>query len=229
MKPLTLEYVIELFDKEHYVVLDTEYKNNSKPVHYRCPNGHFGKISMTSWKAGGRCAKCAKNAKMTIAEVSESFEKEGYTLLSKDYINAHTKLAYICPNGHKHSITWSNWNHKNKFRCPKCSNRISKQEVELHVLLTSWGIDFMSNCRNVLLNPETNRYLELDIWIPNLKKAIEFNGEYWHSKAERVVLDRIKEKLCIEKRISLIIIYYKDWINNKDNEKTRLYNFIFKG
>ena len=31
------------------------------------------------------------------------------------------------------------------------------------------------------MNPNTDKHLELDIWIPTLNKAIEFNGEYWHN------------------------------------------------
>ena len=120
MKSFTLDYVKDVFAKEGYILCDLEYKNNSKPLQYKCPKGHFGKISLTSWKSGGRCAKCAKNAKMTIEEIREAFVEEGYVLISKEYKNAHSPLEYICPNGHRHYITWSNWNNKKKFRCPKC-------------------------------------------------------------------------------------------------------------
>ena len=41
--------------------------------------------------------------------VRESFESEGYTLLSKEYKNNYTKLEYICPEGHEHSIAWGHW------------------------------------------------------------------------------------------------------------------------
>ena len=56
--------------------------------------------------------------KLTYEFVKSQFEKEGYTLLSKEYINSDTKLDYRCPNKHKHSITWSNW--KSGWRCPTC-------------------------------------------------------------------------------------------------------------
>ena len=46
--------------------------------------------------------------KLTYEFVKEQFEKEGYTLLSEKYINCFTKLDYICPKGHKHSISWEN-------------------------------------------------------------------------------------------------------------------------
>ena len=60
--------------------------------------------------------------KKTIEEIKQAFEKEGYILLSTEYINAHNKLDYICPKGHRHSITWSKFN--TGRRCPKCSGQI---------------------------------------------------------------------------------------------------------
>lgn len=57
--------------------------------------------------------------KPTYNYIKASFEKEGYTLLSLEYKNAKIKLNYICPKGHKHSISWNNW--KSGYRCPYCA------------------------------------------------------------------------------------------------------------
>jgi len=45
--------------------------------------------------------------KLTYEFVKESFEKEGYKLLSEEYINCEQKLDYICSKGHGHSIGWN--------------------------------------------------------------------------------------------------------------------------
>lgn len=58
--------------------------------------------------------------RITIEYVRESFEKEDYILLSKEY-NYHVKLDYICPKGHKHSTLWNNW--RAGYRCPHCSRQ----------------------------------------------------------------------------------------------------------
>lgn len=60
--------------------------------------------------------------KLTYEFVKESFEAEGYTLLSKEYVNNASKLEYICPNGHKHSMTWASW--QRGCRCGKCALKI---------------------------------------------------------------------------------------------------------
>lgn len=50
--------------------------------------------------------------------VRKEFEKEGYILLD-EYVNARTKMRYICPNGHEHSIQYNSF--KNGNRCPYCA------------------------------------------------------------------------------------------------------------
>jgi len=51
--------------------------------------------------------------------VKNEFEKEDYILITDEYINQKQKLDYICPKGHKHSITWTDW-HNGSCRCPTC-------------------------------------------------------------------------------------------------------------
>ena len=60
--------------------------------------------------------------------IMSEFEKEGYQLLSTDYINCGQKLEYICTEGHKHSISWDNW--KAGHRCPYCDGQ-GKPDIEI--------------------------------------------------------------------------------------------------
>jgi len=117
---LTIEFIIKSFEKEGYILLTTEYINAKQKLEYICPNGHKHFISWENWKNGCRCPYCAGLIKLTIETVKKYLEKEGYILLTKEYINSQHKLEYICPNGHKHSITWNNW--QSGCRCPTCAN-----------------------------------------------------------------------------------------------------------
>lgn len=56
--------------------------------------------------------------KLTIEFIKKQFEREGYVLVSTDYINMYQKLEYVCSNGHEHNITWHDW--RNSRRCPYC-------------------------------------------------------------------------------------------------------------
>jgi len=226
-KKLSLEYVRKEFLKEGYTLLSDVYKNNKQKLRYKCPYDHIHSVCWDAWShMGRRCAVCSGNAKLTIEKVLKSFEKEGYKLISKKYVNAHTKLKYICPNNHKGSMSWSNWNNKKKFRCPKCSNKISKQEKIISNFLRGLNINIKTNDRNILLNPVTRRNLELDIWLPDMNKAIEFNGNYWHSDPVRKKCDRIKKKLCEELDIDLLVITYEEWVENKEKCKSEIIKFI---
>ena len=56
--------------------------------------------------------------KLTFEFVKSVFEKEGYKLLSTEYINADSKLKYLCPNNHENEIRYSHF--KSGNRCPDC-------------------------------------------------------------------------------------------------------------
>lgn len=68
---------------------------------------------------------------------------------------------------------------------------------------------------------------ELDIYIPNKKLAIEFNGIYWHSLNRGVdkYYHQNKSKLCRDKGIRLIHIYEDEW---NDKHKREIIKDIIK-
>lgn len=117
-RKLTYEFVKESFEKEGYVLLSKEYVHSKSKLNYRCTKGHVHSIIFNSWQQGKRCPICAGNTKPSLEEIEESFKKEGYILLSKEYENAFTKLDYRCSESHRHSICWHDW--KRGYRCPHC-------------------------------------------------------------------------------------------------------------
>ena len=126
-RKLTYEFVKESFDNEGYILLSKEYINNKYKLDYQCYKGHKHFMIWNSWTRGHRCPTCFGKTKLTLEQVRESFEKDNYILLSKDYINSSTKLNYTCPKGHKHSITWDSW--KDGNRCPVCAG-VVKYTIE---------------------------------------------------------------------------------------------------
>jgi len=118
-KKPTIEGIKESFEQERYTLLSDEYINCNTKLFYICPEGHKHKISLSKWNAGRRCPYCSKKIKNTIENVKTSFEQEGYILLSKEYIGNGIKLDYICPEGHRHNTSWSNW--ASGWRCPHCA------------------------------------------------------------------------------------------------------------
>lgn len=88
--------------------------------------------------------------KLTYEFIKEQFENEGYELLSAEYTNQREKLGYICPEGHRHSINWSDW--KQNRRCPYCGlrSRASKRRLNFDIIQKSF-----ENERYILL---TNKF-----------------------------------------------------------------------
>ena len=114
----TIEFIKSKFEKEGYKLLTNEYVNSKQKLNYICPKGHYHNISWSNWQQGKRCYYCFGTAPLTIDFIKNEFEKENYKLLTKTYKNAKQKLRYICPNNHKHEITWSDW--QSGKRCGIC-------------------------------------------------------------------------------------------------------------
>ena len=145
-KRLKYEDIRVAFEKEGYELLDKEYRGSSVKMKYKCPQRHVHEISWDNFKQGKRCPECqkAKTSKMKRKDfniIKQSFEKEGYILLTKEeeYKNASTKLYYICPKNHKHYIVWNSFNNGN--RCPECAKENTKLKLKLDFSIVKQEIE----------------------------------------------------------------------------------------
>jgi len=84
----------------------------------------------------------------------------------------------------------------------------SKIQAHLYDLLLTISPELHKNTRRII------KPLELDIYSPISQIAIEYNGSYWHSSANKmnayddvVYRHKIKSDLCLEKNINLIHVY----------------------
>lgn len=133
---LTLEQVNTLFIQEGYVLLATAYKNAHIKLPFICPKGHKHSITWNKFKSGHRCAQCAGfvEPKIKIKFIRQFFKKEGYHLLSGVYKNCHSKIEFLCPNGHTGAIRWMDF--KQGHRCAECAGfidpRIKIEQVRTH-------------------------------------------------------------------------------------------------
>ena len=107
-------------------------------------------------------------------------------------------------------------------RAPCCHNcrqimTTSSQENELYNFIKSFykGKCF-KNYRD-LLYP-----YELDLYYPEKKIAIEFNGDYWHSiqngKPDNYHYNKFLK--CLNKGVLLVSVFESEWNNNMDNIKS---------
>jgi len=123
MKKLIYKYIKEDIESKGYKVLTNRYINSKKKLKCICTRNHEWTVSWSDWKRGRRCSKCfhmsrANKLRMDFNMIKESFKKEKYILHTVDYTNCDQKLEYTCNRGHKHSISWHNW--QRGHRCLYC-------------------------------------------------------------------------------------------------------------
>lgn len=145
-KECRYEYIKSKFEDEGYTLLSDTYIDGSTKLDCICPNGHSYSIAWTNWLSGHRCSVCKGNKKFTFDEAKALFEKEGYTLLSTEYVNSRIKLKYKCPNNHVNAVSLSHWNQG--VRCRECqkdkiysSTRKDLDEIEQSFISEGWSVD----------------------------------------------------------------------------------------
>jgi len=123
---------------------------------------------------------------------SEYIAKYGWNVTSE---NLHERLSEIAINANK--------NMKPVFT--------SKPELDIKKFIEGFNIECISGDRKVLNGKE------LDIYIPSLNFAIEYNGNFWHSD-DIVGKNKhlYKTELCKEKGIKLLQIFEDEYLNKRD-------------
>ena len=69
---------------------------------------------------------------------------------------------------------------------------------------------------------------ELDIYIPSLKKAVEYDGTYWHSKPGMPAKDRYKDVRCAMRGIQLLRISDTEHKKNKQETFRKIEHFLLQ-
>lgn len=122
-------------------------------------------------------------------------------------------MSNLMSNVHKFDIL------KGIPKCPICfPTGSSTQEQEL-ITFCRHFFDKLKTHDRTLIKP-----YELDIIIPELYLAIEFNGVYYHSVEAGTPLGYhlMKTELCEQQNYRLIHIWEDEWNNNKNEIKERL-------
>jgi len=169
--------------------------------------------------------------KLTYDELKEYIESKGYKLLSGLYNNVHQKILIKCPLGHEYKVHFNNF--VQGSRCPLCcrcrESTSSKGEKEvLKYICSLTDTTVVPNDRTHIINPKTNQYLELDIFLPKIMKAIEYNGAFWHSSEKVIWKDMQKVLQCEKLGIDLLVVHEDNWIDYKDIVKKMIKNWIVK-
>ena len=134
-----------------------------------------------------------------------------------------------------------------RWKCKFCGNEfyakyhngdLSKKCECQHIRLSDIGstgeyeiIDFIKTINKDLNIEHHSKFIpnlyEVDIVIPELKLAIEYNGVYWHSVKFRGGLYHLnKTELCEKAGFHLLHIWEDEWKNDNEKIKEKLKNII---
>ena len=141
---------------------------------------------------------------------------------TSDYVDAGTKYSWTC--SHCNSIFDDSLDNGKIPRCPVCypvTKYKSLYETEVSFFCKQYYPNLIENDRSILKDIRR----EIDVYIPEEKIGIEFDGMYWHSELfGKKYPDYHKEKTleCRKQGIQLIHIFEDEWVDKQEIVKSIL-------
>ncbi|MFS0558880.1 zinc-ribbon domain-containing protein [Brevibacillus sp. 179-C9.3 HS] len=211
---LSIEEMKELAESKGGKCLSDSYKNVNTLMTWQCEKGHIWKATAASIRSGFWCHHCSGRYRHTIEDVREYAWSKGGLCLSETYDGSKSKLEWQCAEGHTWEASFHDVKVSNTW-CPHCYKFYSEDKVRF-IFESLFNRPFKKNRKALGEN------LELDGFNEELQLAFEYHGiqHYKHdsfffrSRKEferRKHLDDLKEKLCLQKGITLIIIPYDSY------------------
>ncbi|MBR2455205.1 MAG: hypothetical protein IKB36_04050 [Clostridia bacterium] len=177
--------------------------NSNKKVWWKCSKGHEWQATISNRNNGNGCPYCAgqyvvkgendlQTVNPTLAK-EWNYEKNGGLMPMDVLPNSNKKVWWKCNKGHEWQATVTNRNKGNE--CPVCNSerKTSFPEYALVYYIEKSGLGVVHSYRE--------KGYELDIYIPSLKIAIEYDGYYWHK--HRTEKDLVKNYRCKKDGIKL--------------------------
>ena len=183
-----------------------EYSN--KEIWLKCKEGHSFKSRIAEFCRGNRCPVCSnKKIEVGFNDLSTThpelvkewdFKKNGDLTPQQVTYGSDRKVWWKCERGHSWAATISS--RANGRGCPEC---LKEYQVSLTEKVFTFYLSksFNNIQENVHLKELGKK--ELDIYIPSLKLAIEYDGHNWHKNTSR---DLEKDKACMRNSITIIRI-----------------------
>lgn len=186
---------------------------SSKRIWWKCSKcGHEWQTSASSKRGCPRCLHSAIAGVDDLATLRPDLAKEWHPTKNgnltphdvKQYSNK--KVWWLCPNNHEYQARINERTRPFEGTgCPICwkQNRTSFPEQAIFYYLKQLYPDAVNGYKAKFL-----KSMELDIYIPSLNIAIEYDGEPWHRK-DKLYREQKKYKICAENKIKLIRIREK--------------------
>lgn len=203
-----------------------DFVDYETPIEIGCPEHGWIWITPKEHLSGEGCNKCAldKSKQRWDSFLIDANQVHDRLYKYPDYFeiksNAMTKIPIICKD---HGVfPQTAGKHLKGQGCPICVHKISKPEILLQNFIKELGFEVKCN-EKTLIKP-----YELDIFIPELNKAIEFNGLYYHYSEKYFKLGRhaMKSNMCKNQGIRLLHVREELWIRDQEKVKEWVVKFL---
>ena len=187
---------------------------SNKAVWWKCSIcGYEWKAKINNRSNGRGCPACSNKVvvkgRNDLATTNPELAKEWHPDKNKNLkatdvtAGCGKKVWWLCPKGHSYQATVLHRSYGTN--CPICNSgrQTSFAEQAVFYYIKQIYPNAVNRCTDVIGNR-----MELDIYIPSIKTAIEYDGCFWH-KEEKLERDRKKCSLCHEQGIRLIRIREK--------------------
>lgn len=213
---------------------ETITTHNNNNVLWKCVDGHTWSTTPSARVAGNGCPYCATSGRRKATPGVNSFAVMYPKLLSEwaddcnpDELSSGSgyRAAWLCATHGvwRAPISLRTRENSGSGGCPGCRTYgQSTVETGFFNYIKSMAPDAIQGDRSLL-----GKNRELDVYIPSLNLAFEFNGLYWHSdrfKADKYHME--KTTLCKDKGIRLIHIWEDSWAFRQDRVKSIIKNAL---
>jgi hypothetical protein len=175
------------------------------------------------------CNKDIKNKANKTRKINRLKELKKYNIVNIDYEKGI--YTFKCDSGceHEFDIEYDTFKNRKLYGiklCTICNNYLKNSGDEINTynfIKENYSNKIILNNRKII-NP-----YELDIYLPDLKLAFEYNGLFWHNEITKDKNYHLnKTEMCEEKEIQLIQIYEDDWKYKQDIIKSMILNKLNK-
>ena len=195
---------------------------SGKNVYWICPNGHSYRTTLNHRiKMNTGCGICSHKLFLsgvndlvtTHPHIAEEFDVNKNKIMPNEVMagNNNKKYWFICSKGHSYKSTLLN--RKKGRNCPECVKEmhVSFPEKAIFYYLNLYGICVIENYNDLSFGR-----MSLDIYLPNQRIGIEYDGKAWHKDIKR---DLKKDILCERNNIKLIRIREKGCPNYESSSQ----------
>ena len=227
---------------EGYAILKLDFSEKI-PSRYnikvQCDKEHAPYMTTWNrWQQGKRCPSCAPSSLRSIEEIRKTLDSCGLILIEDNgyqYTGNKAPMKAKCKKSEH--ITWKHLQAFERYGCSECTNA-GTSNAEL------WLLDYFKKFepihKHIVKIPpemkldERTKSIELDVYFPLQKQALEYCGLYWHSskRVESLYWDdpdelgfqlnrnkyrhQYKKKICESLGITLLTIFEDEFLTKKD-------------